>query len=75
MNRKTFPFSKLLLAGRLTSSRSLPLGPPVCHSLTRVGSWGEGEQGKEELVFVIPLREEILEQLPVSWLGLPLRMP
>lgn len=34
----------------------------------------EGE-GTEELVFVIPLREEILELLPVSWSRLPLRMP
>lgn len=74
MNRKTFPFSKLLLAGTLTSSWSLPLGPLVCPFFDQGGELGGG-QGKEELVFVIPLREEILEQLPVSWLGLPLRMP
>lgn len=76
MNRKTFPFSKLLLAGRLTSSWSLPLGPPVCPFFDQGGELGGvGGQGKEELVFVIPLGEELLEQLPVSWLELPLRMP
>lgn len=74
MNRKTFPFSKLLLAGRLTSSWSLPLGLPFCPFFDQGGEL-RGGQGKEELVFVIPLREELLEQLPVSWLELPLRMP
>lgn len=36
---------------------------------------GDGKEGKEGLVFIIPLREETLELLPVSWSGLPLRMP
>lgn len=73
-DRETFPFSKLLLAGRRTSSWSLPLRPPVgpAHSLTSVG---EGGEGQEEWVFVIPLREKPLELRPVSWSGPPLRMP
>ena len=64
----------MLLAGRLTNSWSLPLRPPVCPFFDQGGESVERE-GKEELVFVIPLREEILELLPVSWSGLPLRMP
>lgn len=44
MNRKTLPFFKLLLAGRHTSSWSLPLRWPIS-SLTRVGIQGRASGG------------------------------
>lgn len=75
MNRKTFPFSKLLLAGRLTSSWSLPLGPPVCPFFDQGGELGGRGAGHGGAGVCHSSGEELLEQLPVSWLELPLRMP
>lgn len=78
MNRKpSYSPSCCWLAG-LQAPGLCPSDSLVCpaHSLSgmeEVGGWWGA--GKEELVFVIPLREETWELLPVLWSGLPLRMP